>query len=533
MSETFPALVELSQLQNELRRQKERLACVCAAQQEIALADPSPEVIWRIVAERARQVTGAEGAIVEMAEGGELVCCAKAGELGPPVAHRQGVASTFSSLAVRRDEVVACDDTLDDARPESVAWRLAGVRSLVSVPLTHQYNAIGVLTVLSVRPRAFEPNDSGVLQLLGYLMGTALNQAVVHGAKRALLAEHSRTIVALRESEQRFRSAFDSAPIGMALTGLDGSWIQVNRTLARILGRGEDELRSLTINALLHPEDLDEHMGNVRKLLSGVISVCQTELRFVHKTGSLVWASFSASLLRDPQGRPLYLISQIQDITERKRAEQQIQNSLREKEVLLKEIHHRVKNNLQVISSLLNLQSSYCADPKTNELFRESQNRVRSMALIHEKLYQSEDLGRINVEEYVLSLVSMLFRFYGTNPSMVRLESNMASVSLNLDTAIPVGLLIHELVSNSLKYAFPHQRLGTIQIDFERMDSGEFVLRFGDDGIGLPEEFDIDKAPSLGLRLVKILSAQLGGELTLRRGHGVQFTIRFRELSKA
>lgn len=520
----------LKRTQDQAQRSADRLAGICKAQQEISAAGPDEQMIWNVVVERARSLTGADGAQIEVAEGDQLVCSAVAGTTPVRLGERRSSETTFSGLCVRREQVLRSDDVqLDDRAASELAL---GMRSLVAVPLPHQFYSIGVLTVASKRPAAFGEGDIETLQMLAYVMAGAINQAVVHDAKRALLAEHTKTILALRESEGRFRNAFDCAPIGMALVGLDGAWIKLNRTLCDIFGRLEHELRALRFEAMIHPEDVADQQELVRKLLSGELNTGQAEIRCFHRTGSLVWILLSASVLRDGQANPLYWIAQIQDITERKRAEVQIRNSLREKEVLLKELHHRVKNNLQVISSLLNLQSGYTTDRKTNELFRESQNRVRSMALIHEKLYQSQDLGRVNLEEYVVSLVSMLFRFYGINPATVTLQLRIDPVTLNLDTAIPVGLLIHELVSNSLKYAFPEGRSGKIQIEFKAGEGSQFALHFCDDGIGLPPEFDIDKAPSLGLRLVKILTHQLGGELSFGKGSGTEFTIRFQELRK-
>jgi PAS domain S-box-containing protein len=522
------SLVERTLRAEELARQStDRLAGICKAQQEIAAAAPDEQTIWNLVADRARVLTGADGAHIEMAEADELVCCATSGPVTLPLGNRCTMGGSFSGICVRREEVLYCRDSHIDEQVNKADWAGIGARSILCVPLPHQFYSIGVLSIVSRSVNAFGQPDIEALQMLAYSMAGAINQAVVHGAKEALLAEHTRTIVALRESEQRFRNAFDCAPIGMALVGIDGSWIKVNLTLCDIVGRAEHEFRSLTFHGLTHPEDTLNHREQVRKLLAGEISTCQAEMRWSHKSGSVVWILLSASLLRDGQGHPLYLIAQILDITERKRSEAQIRNSLREKEVLLKEVHHRVKNNLQVISSLLNLQSGYTTDRKTTELFGESQNRVRSMALIHEKLYQSEDLGRINLEEYVVSLVSMLFRFYGTDPSKVKLQISIDRVTLNLDTAIPVGLLVHELVSNSLKYAFPDGRPGTISINFRGTDESRYVLRFNDDGVGLPTHFDIDKAPSLGLRLVKILTNQLGGELLFDRSAGTEFAIAF------
>lgn len=521
--------IRIQRAENSLRQHSERLSAITAVQQEMAAAAPDQDGIMKLAASRAQQLTGADGAFIEVVEGDEIVFRAASGANASQFGVRLRMGVSFSAMAIRNDEILRCHDTELDPRVNCEECRTAGIRSMVVVPLRHQYNSMGALRVFSSRPNAFGEAEVQSLQLVTHFMSAAINQAVAFGAKQALLAEHTRTIVALRESEERFRSAFDHAAIGMALVATSGKWMKINRTLSEIIGYTENELRSLYFHSLTHPGDAENHHSQVSRLLLGEIGILRIEERCFHKSGTVVWVFLSVSLVRDAKGKPLYLIAQIEDITERRRADEQIKSSLREKEVLLKEIHHRVKNNLQVISSLLRLQSGYVKDSSTQELFRESQYRVRSMALIHEKLYKSQDLARIDFNEYLLSLVAMLFRSYGTHSQLVNLETHIDQVFLNIDTAIPVGLLINELVSNSLKYAFPNHRAGIIRIDFQKGLNDEFILGFRDDGVGLPEEFDLDNIPTLGLRLVKILASQIGGKLTFHRNGGTEFTVTFRE----
>jgi two-component sensor histidine kinase len=234
--------------------------------------------------------------------------------------------------------------------------------------------------------------------------------------------------------------------------------------------------------------------------------------------------------VKDANGDVIGAIELLQDITQEKMNEERIKQSLNEKDILLKEIHHRVKNNLQVISSLLSLQSGYVKDKQSLSLFTESQNRVKSMALIHEKLYQSHDLARIDFEEYIKSLTTFLFRSYGVDPNMIVLNIDVKDVTLDIDTAIPCGLIINELVSNSLKYAFPEGVSGEITIGLhEKKDGGTpyYELTMSDNGVGLPEHFDISTSASLGLQLVTTLVGQIGGTLEVIREHGTTFRIRF------
>lgn len=216
-----------------------------------------------------------------------------------------------------------------------------------------------------------------------------------------------------------------------------------------------------------------------------------------------------------------------QEIAERKQAEERIKASLVEKEVLLKEIHHRVKNNLQVISSLLYLQSKQIGDARTLAMFEESQHRVRTMALVHEKLYQTQDLAQIDFAEYVQSLISYLVRSYSGTSSRIRLSVNVDTIFLDIDTAIPCGLILNELVSNALKHAFPSDRTGEICVGFHADHDGQFTLTVWDDGVGMPADFDLQSTDSLGLQLVNTLVDQLAGTILLDTSHGTEFRITF------
>jgi two-component sensor histidine kinase len=208
--------------------------------------------------------------------------------------------------------------------------------------------------------------------------------------------------------------------------------------------------------------------------------------------------------------------------------------SLQEKEVLLKEIHHRVKNNLQVISSLLNLQTEYFTDQHSLEKFNESRNRVRSMSLVHEKLYKSKDLSKIDFKEYVEELVLSINSSYNLNNEKIKtqIRINLSNALFNIDIAIPCGLIINELLSNCYKYAFPNNKAGTIKITFnlQKEKTGNFYhLSVADNGVGMKEPVDIHNASTLGLQLVHLLTEQLGGEVNVKLEKGLAYTIVFPE----
>ncbi len=259
-----------------------------------------------------------------------------------------------------------------------------------------------------------------------------------------------------------------------------------------------------------------------------------------HCSGPRRWQSFEVELLKQLATHMAIAIQQSElyqqvqsELKERRRTEEQLKLSLKEKEALLKEIHHRVKNNLQVISSVLRLQSDYIKDERVLTLFKDSQNRIRSMALIHEKLHQSSNLLKINFDEYVRDLADNLLRSYAANSQAATLRTQAAGVRLNIDTAIPCGLIINELVSNALKHAFPTSTSDNeILVEISPASDNRFILTVRDNGIGFPLELDFRNTESLGLELVCIFTEQLEGTIGLDQaeGAGTTFTITFSEL---
>jgi PAS domain S-box-containing protein len=305
--------------------------------------------------------------------------------------------------------------------------------------------------------------------------------------------------------------------------------------------RSEDVMGKKITDTIIPPQYRSSHLKGVKHFLDtgeGQMLSRRIELTALHRDGHEfpVEISVASALSRDKH----IFIAIIRDITERKKAEDKIQASLREKEVLLREIHHRVKNNMQIIYSLLRLQSRETDEKKEVDMLLESQNRIRSMSLIHEKLYQSEDLAHIDFSEYIGDLTKELFRSYRFNTDKLVFKADIEDAIIGVDTAIPCGLIINELVSNSLKHAFPGGREGEIQIALRRVDGLEsgtqheksemFELTVRDNGIGMPEEMDFRNSESLGLRLVSTLSEnQLQGEIQLNRGEGTEFQVRFKE----
>lgn len=224
----------------------------------------------------------------------------------------------------------------------------------------------------------------------------------------------------------------------------------------------------------------------------------------------------------------MVLQSRVHVLLQTRRLSVQVNQLLKDKEMLMKEIHHRVKNNLMIISSLLSLQSKYIKDEDARGIFKESQNRAKSMALIHERLYRSSDLKSIDFPDYLRSLTRDLFDTYLTERGRVRLEMDVDNVMMDVNNAVPLGLIINEMVTNSLKYAFPGDNEGIIGIKFHK-EGDEYILMVSDDGVGIPDDFEVEKSDSLGMLLINSLTSQIQGELELKRHPGTTFIIKFKD----
>jgi PAS domain S-box-containing protein len=333
----------------------------------------------------------------------------------------------------------------------------------------------------------------------------------------------------LRLSEERHRAIYDQAYIGIARIAKMGRFLLVNERLCDMLDYSADELYKKTFYELGVQEEVEESLVDWDQLLSGKIKNFSREQTYVRKDGDILSANVTVSLVRDSNNNPNYFVAVFEDITERKEYESQLEESIKEKEVLLKEVHHRVKNNMQVISSILNLQSSYITDENALGIIRESQDRIKSMSFVHESLYQSNTLSEVNFAEYIQNITRNLYHSYGRPEGGIDLEFELENIYLNLDTSIPCGLIINEVVSNSLKYAFKGRETGKIKIVFTKLSDGKMKLIIADNGIGLPKDFDIENADSLGLQLVTTLITQVSGKLEIDVSNGTSFGIEFKE----
>ncbi|MDQ1266046.1 MAG: Histidine kinase [Bacteroidota bacterium] len=351
---------------------------------------------------------------------------------------------------------------------------------------------------------------------------------------------------ALKNSEARYRGIVEDQTELLARFLPEGRLTFVNEAFCKYFHLKREEL----IDSIFFPPMPDEDfkiVADAYKSINIDNPVVNYEFRVIDEDNTLKWLSWTNRAIFDGDGKILEYQSTGRDITEKKLVEEEIRNlnislegrvaertaqlesSLKEKEVMLKEIHHRVKNNLQVISSLLSLQSSTIKDKKGFDIFQESQNRVKSMAMIHEKLYNSKDLAKIDFNDYLNDLTRSLLRSYGLNTN-INLQLDIENMYLDIDVSVHCGLIINELVSNSLKYGFPDKNNGNIFVNLKKVNGNFINLVIGDDGVGLPENIDFRNTQSLGLRLVNILVKQLKGDINLvSKNNGVVFEINFME----
>lgn len=355
---------------------------------------------------------------------------------------------------------------------------------------------------------------------------------------RALRDAHDRRerkviIEALIQSELMWRTVFEASNDIMLI--LDDRYViqSCNHRAIESYGYSESELIGVDIRSLkavTTKTDREEQMRRTARS-SGVVY----ETEHVRKDGTVFQVEVSSKAIAINGSN--HFIMAIRDISERKRVALNIEATHNQRvATLLREIHHRVKNNLQIISSLLSLQSSFISDPKALALFKESQDRVRSMALIHEKLYQSKELSRINFGDYIQNLATSLFDSYRISTRSIQLHTEVEEAHLDLDSSIPLALMLNELLTNALKHAFPSNPAGAetrsnpnsqeaIYISLKRHEADGIVLVVKDNGIGFPADIDIETSPTLGLRLIRTLASQLGATVDFCGTNGTEWRI--------
>jgi PAS domain S-box-containing protein len=328
--------------------------------------------------------------------------------------------------------------------------------------------------------------------------------------------------------EERFRRVVEAAPNAMVMIGPTGRIEMVNAQAERVFGYERGEMLGQSIEFLVPERFRGHHPGLRTAFFADPHSRpmgAGRDLYGLAKDGSEFPVEIGLNPIETDEG-PMVL-SAIVDISDRKQKEERIQAALREKDTLLGEIHHRVKNNLQVVHSLLDLQGDLVTDEKILGILRESQNRIKSMALIHQTLYESKDFVQVDFSTFLESLAPTLISSYGMDAERVSLVIEAAEVLLPINAAIPCGLVVNELISNALKHAFPAGRRGEIRIELAPEPDGRAMLSVSDDGVGIAEDYDLTRTTTLGLQLVALLTDQLGGEIEIQRSNPTRFILRF------
>jgi PAS domain S-box-containing protein len=372
----------------------------------------------------------------------------------------------------------------------------------------------------SVKEVSSSDDLSGRVAVLGNDELSNLSKAINGMLASLQLSRHK-----LHESESRYHAIVEDQSELISRFRTDGTTAFTNEAFRRYFGTGGQPGPGENFLQVLLPAARSDVEALLRSLTAGEpagVLECRCDVE-----GNPRWLQWSFRAIFDRQGQVAEYQAVGRDITVLKRNEEQIKASLKEKDALLKEIHHRVKNNLQIISSILSLQEAKVNDEASREILADSRNRIKSMALIHEKLYVSNNLSSIDFAEYINSLMSHLSCSYGGNSGRIVTRTDIEGLVLNIDVAIPLGLIVNELATNSFKHAFPGDRAGEIFLELHKVKDGKYLLVVGDDGVGMPAGFDIDRTPSLGLQLVQALAQQTNSQVTIEHEKGTVFKIEF------
>lgn len=364
------------------------------------------------------------------------------------------------------------------------------------------------------------------LAILRQVISLKENRELYVDAEKEII-ERKKMEKALKESESHYRAIFENTGTATLIIEDDTTISMVNAEFEILSGFKKEEVEGKMSWTEFVAEDELERMKyyhDMRRKNSNSVPR-NYEFKFIDRKKNIKNIYLTVSII---PGTDRSLVSLV-DITDQKKYEKELKSSLEEKELLLREIHHRVKNNLQIISSLLSLQSRNVNDEKYLGIFKESQNRVKSVAHIHEYLYQSRKMTKINLSDYIRRIITDLRYSYGLDPEKVQITVEIDEIDLNIETATPLGLIITELVSNSIKHAFPNKKSGEIIVKVSR-ENDEFLLEVNDNGVGISEDVSLEKSDSLGLKLVNTLVEQIDGIMELNITEGTRFQIKFKEL---
>jgi PAS domain S-box-containing protein len=333
----------------------------------------------------------------------------------------------------------------------------------------------------------------------------------------------------IEESRNKYSHLYDFAPVGYFTVKEKGIIAQANLTGAALLGIDRTSLIGKPLTRFVSMEDQDTfYLHRLQVLKKNGNHTCEIKMMNYNKTP--FYARLESIAVQGEDENAAKLRTAITDITDRKMIDQQLQASLKEKEVLLQEVHHRVKNNMQVMISMINLQCEKIEDKQICDELNKIADRINSMVLVHDQLYKSKDFLKVDINEYIHRIAQNLFVSHGVDTAKISLKIGKSDIALSLDSAISCGLIITELITNSLKYAFPKNRKGEIRVEFGYLGDGQLEMLMSDDGVGMPAYFDFRGSDTLGIKIANALAEnQLGGTITLDSTKGTKFLIRFKE----
>lgn len=405
-----------------------------------------------------------------------------------------------------------------ETTPWHEAAQLAGLRAAAGLPVRVEGRAAGVLVVYASEAGFFGPEEVGLLEEAALDLAFGLD--ILEREARRAEAER-----ALAASEVRYRRLFESAKDGILILDAEtGMVVDVNLFLVDLLGHSRGDFLGKTLWDLGFFKDVAANREGFAKLQAEEY-VRYENMPLETAAGRRIDVEFVSNVYLVDGGKVIQC--NIRDITERRLADEALRTSLQEKEALLREVHHRVKNNLQVITSLLRLESSRSGEPGTRSVLKDMQGRIRSMALLHETLYRTGNFARVDLADYLRQLALQLFRAQNDEASPVRLVLELESCSVGIDQAIPCALIANELLSNSLKHGFPNGRSGEVRLSLAPEPGGSIRMAASDNGVGLPADFESRRGQSLGLQLVSDLVRQLGGGMEVLREPGATFSVTF------
>ncbi|OIP71443.1 MAG: hypothetical protein AUK48_12455 [Oscillatoriales cyanobacterium CG2_30_44_21] len=396
------------------------------------------------------------------------------------------------------------------------------IGAIARFPLEYENRNLGDIIAYFDSPRHFTAEEIQLTQTIITYVAIALTRKEAE--------------IALKESQQFIQRIADTTPSILYIFDIEEYRnIYCNQSITSILGYTPQQIQSMDrflLKNVVHPHDLFkvmEHYQQIRHSQTSDLFVI--EYRMIDAEGDCKWFySQETGFLRNPDGTIKQTIGCASDITKLKEVETRLQASLVEKEVLIREVHHRVKNNLSVIDSLLSMQARYVHDDQALRLLLDSQRRIHTMALIHEQLYQSHDMGKVDFCEYLHRLTTNLYSSTNFNSEQVQLKLDVNPIILNIDTAISLGLIVNELLTNCFKHAFPDRPNGLIEVILQKSAIDQNLhLIIQDDGIGIPKNIDSRETDSLGLRLVKILAQQLRASFDVSTEAGTSFHFTFQE----